>query len=60
MRTVVRIRYVKVAEYLARGIVHFHAVIRLDAPGNDYPPPSALPARLYGTAISTAVCGNQQ
>jgi hypothetical protein len=26
----VRIRFVKVAEYQARGIVHFHAVIRLD------------------------------
>ena len=35
----VRIRFVKVAEYQARGIVHFHAVIRLDAPGDDYWPP---------------------
>jgi len=26
----VRVRYVKVAEYQARGVVHFHAVIRLD------------------------------
>jgi hypothetical protein len=26
----VRIRFVKVAEYQARGVVHFHAVIRLD------------------------------
>ena len=34
-----RIRYVKVAEYQARGVVHFHAVIRLDAPGDDYQPP---------------------
>ena len=38
-----RIRFVKVAEYQARGVVHFHAVIRLDAPGEDYQPP---PARL--------------
>ena len=28
------IRYVKVAEYQARGVVHFHAIIRLDAPGD--------------------------
>jgi hypothetical protein len=28
----VRVRFVKVAEYQARGVVHFHAVIRLDAP----------------------------
>jgi integrase/recombinase XerD len=31
LRALVRIRYVKVAEYQARGVVHFHAVIRLDA-----------------------------
>jgi hypothetical protein len=34
----VRIRFVKVAEYQARGVVHFHAVIRLDAAGEDYRP----------------------
>ena len=39
LRALVRIRYVKVAEYQARGVVHFHAVIRLDAPGEDYQPP---------------------
>ena len=31
LRAELRIRYVKVAEYQARGVVHFHAVIRLDA-----------------------------
>jgi replication initiator protein RepSA len=30
LRAWVRVRYVKVAEYQARGVVHFHAVIRLD------------------------------
>ena len=35
----VAIRYVKVAEYQARGVVHFHAIIRLDAPGDDWQPP---------------------
>jgi hypothetical protein len=35
----VKVRYVKVAEYQARGIVHYHAVIRLDARGDDYQPP---------------------
>src|SRR5581483_3418683 len=44
LRAAVRIRYVKVAEYQARGVVHFHAIIRLDrapAPGleNAYDPP---------------------
>jgi hypothetical protein len=30
LRDLIAIRYVKVAEYQARGIVHFHAIIRLD------------------------------
>jgi hypothetical protein len=47
LRTEVRARFVKVAEYQARGIIHFHAVIRLDAPGDDCQPP---PAR-YTTAL---------
>ena len=37
-----RVRYVKVTEYQARGVIHYHAVIRLDAPGDDYQPPPAL------------------
>jgi len=41
LRALVRVRYVKVAEYQERGVVHFHAVIRLDAPGEDYQPPAA-------------------
>jgi hypothetical protein len=48
----VRVRYVKVAEYQARGVVHFHAVIRLDAPGDDYQPP---PARFTTTLLSDAI-----
>ena len=41
LRAQLRIRFVKVAEYQARGVVHFHAVIRLDVPGEDYQPPAA-------------------
>ena len=55
LRTVVRIRFVKVAEYQARGIVHFHAVIRLDAPGDAYqPPPGRYTAALLCDAIGQA------
>jgi replication initiator protein RepSA len=36
---VLRVEYAKVAEYQARGAVHFHAVIRLDGPEG----PSAHP-----------------
>jgi len=48
--------FVKVAEYQARGVVHFHAVIRLDAPGEDYaPPPARYTAAMLCEAIGQAV-----
>jgi hypothetical protein len=50
--TALRIRYVKVAEYQARGVVHFHAVIRLDANTDDYQPP---PARYTAAALCDAI-----
>jgi hypothetical protein len=34
-----RVSFVKVAEFQRRGVVHFHALIRLDGPGDDYEPP---------------------
>jgi hypothetical protein len=55
LRTLARPRYVKVAEYQARGVVHFHAVIRLDAPGDDYqPPPVGITADILADAITRA------
>ena len=55
LRALVRVRYVKVAEYQARGVVHFHAVIRLDAPGEDYqPPPPGIDAATLCDAIGQA------
>jgi len=48
-------RYVKVAEYQARGVIHYHALIRLDAPGEDYqPPPPGLDTDLLCQAITSA------
>jgi hypothetical protein len=55
LRALARVRYVKVAEYQARGVIHFHAVIRLDAPGDDYqPPPARFTTDLLGDAIAQA------
>ncbi|HUL27912.1 MAG TPA: replication initiator, partial [Streptosporangiaceae bacterium] len=55
LRSEAAIRYVKVAEYQARGVVHYHAVIRLDAPGDSYqPPPPWLTASLLCQAIKAA------
>ncbi len=33
----VRVSYAKVAEFQRRGVVHFHAIIRIDGAGDDYP-----------------------
>jgi hypothetical protein len=51
------IRFVKVAEYQARGVVHFHAVIRLDANTRQghFPPPPRYDAALLCDAIALAV-----
>jgi hypothetical protein len=55
LRALVRVRYVKVAEYQERGVVHFHAVIRLDAVGEDYQPPDGrFTADLLAEAIRDA------
>jgi hypothetical protein len=56
----VRPAYVKVAEYQARGAVHLHAVIRLDAtppeddPHRVAPPPAAFTAALLARAVRLA------
>jgi hypothetical protein len=56
LRAELRIRFVKVAEYQARGVVHFHAVIRLDASTRDgfMPPPARYDAALLIDAITLA------
>jgi len=41
-RKLVRVSFAKVGEYQQRGIIHFHAIIRLDGPPDDdqaFPPP---------------------
>ena len=35
-----RCQFAKVAEFQRRGVVHFHALVRLDGPGDGYPPPA--------------------
>ena len=55
LRQQVRVRFVKVAEYQARGVVHYHAVVRLDASGPDcQPPPARYTAALLSQAIRQA------
>jgi hypothetical protein len=57
LRSLVRLRFVKVAEYQARGVVHFHAIIRLDAAADDgiyAPPPARWTADVLTAAITAA------
>ncbi len=47
--------YVKVAEYQARGLVHFHAVVRIDGPdGPTSPPPLWATTGLLEDAVLSA------
>ncbi|MET9918118.1 replication initiator [Streptomyces sp. NPDC006435] len=54
-RSVLRVSFAKVAEYQKRGLVHFHAVIRLDGPnGSTQPPPSYATDAVLTDAIRAA------
>ncbi|MEU0646138.1 replication initiator [Streptomyces umbrinus] len=53
---VARLSYAKVAEYQRRGLVHFHAVIRLDGPdGPDSAPPAWATVPLLTDAVRAVV-----
>jgi hypothetical protein len=55
-----RISFAKVAEYQKRGVVHFHAVIRLDGPdGPHTEPPTWATADLLARAITLAATNAQ-
>ncbi|WP_137812003.1 replication initiator [Gandjariella thermophila] len=50
-----RLSYAKVAEYQRRGLIHFHAAIRIDGPtGPDTPAPAWVTADLLEHAIRAA------
>src|SRR5215210_4483365 len=49
------VSFAKVAEFQRRGIVHYHALIRLDGPGDNYPAPTVqLTEEQRHDAISAA------
>jgi hypothetical protein len=52
---IARLSYAKVAEYQWRGLVHFHAVIRLDGPeGPNSAPPGWATTALLSAAVRSA------
>jgi hypothetical protein len=55
-RELVRVSYVKVAEFQRRGVVHFHVLWRLDGQGDELvPPPERFDAQLLADAITAAL-----
>jgi hypothetical protein len=55
-KELVAVKFAKVAEYQARGIVHFHAVVRLDGPdGPASTPPPWATAQLLDAAVRDGV-----
>jgi hypothetical protein len=52
--TIGRVSVAKVAEFQARGVVHFHAIIRLDGPEPGDPPPAGATVDLLIEAIRDA------
>ncbi|WP_051713463.1 replication initiator [Spirillospora albida] len=55
LRDVLTVSFAKVAEYQRRGLVHFHAVIRLDGPGGpDNTPPGWATGDLLAAAVHHA------
>ncbi|WP_063771523.1 replication initiator [Streptacidiphilus albus] len=52
LRTVTTVAFAKVAEYQTRGVVHFHAVIRLDGANG---PGSTAPARMTTALLTRSV-----
>jgi hypothetical protein len=55
MREIAAVSFAKVAEYQRRGLVHFHAVIRVDGPsGPDTPPPAWITPQLLDDAVRHA------
>jgi hypothetical protein len=57
LRGLVRVEYAKVAEYQHRGVIHYHAVLRLDAQapaGIIQPPPAPFTVELLEQAVRHA------
>ena len=56
LRDVVRVRFVKASEFQRRGVVHYHAVIRLDGPVDvGSAPPSRCNAELLERVVRCSV-----
>ncbi|HXY45708.1 MAG TPA: replication initiator [Acidimicrobiales bacterium] len=56
LKELVRLSYLKVAELQRRGVVHLHAVVRVDSVGDEVAPPAVpVPTALLSEALLKAV-----
>jgi hypothetical protein len=52
---VAHVRFAKVVEFQRRGVVHYHAIIRVDGPSSaDSPPPAACTTQLLTDVVESA------
>jgi len=55
LHRLVRVKFAKVGEFQRRGVLHFHALIRLDLPGPAFPPPAIeVTAEQFAAAVIQA------
>lgn len=55
VRKLLRVEYYKVAECQARGVVHFHAIARLDGPADREPAPLWASPEVLESAVRSAM-----
>ena len=56
LSTVAHVRFAKIAEFQRRGVVHYHAIIRLDGPAETAaPPPAGCTTKLLDQIAAAAV-----
>jgi hypothetical protein len=59
LTSVARVSFIKVVEYQARGVVHLHAVVRIDGPDAGGPPPRSLDEDALMAVVSDAAATAQ-
>lgn len=54
VRRVLRVEYLRIAEYQTRGVIHFHVIFRLDGPQDRGAPPAWATAEVLAAAVRSA------
>jgi hypothetical protein len=54
VRGLLRVEYLRIAEYQARGVIHFHVIVRLDGPQDRQAPPAWATVEALADAVRSA------